>query len=163
MYELARLPAGAIFLALLIPSLFTWSDWRVATLGWVVLLGWYLLIRWTLSESKNYLRRPAYIFIAVVSMFFVPVLGMLDFILGDSTMEHLAEQYEQYVFPIIFVALLFVVYSAWTAAKALVIAEEAAAADRAVRWERTVTTFLAMWIWPIGVWWVQKRVLAAAE
>jgi hypothetical protein len=59
--------------------------------------------------------------------------------------------------------MLFVLYSAWTAAKALVILEETGAADRAVRWERTVKTLIALWIWPFGVWWVQKRVLAAVS
>ena len=163
MYEIARLPAGVFFLALLIPALFTWSDWRIAVLGWPVLLGWYLLIRWTLSESKQYLRRPLYILIATISFILVPLLGGLDLIVGDSGMERFAKRYEFYVLPAIALALLFVFYSAWTAAKALVISEEAGAADRAVRWERTVKTFLAMYFWPIGVWWVQKRVLAASE
>jgi hypothetical protein len=163
MYEIARLPAGVIFLALLIPALFTWSDWRIAALGWPVLLGWYVLIRWTLSESKQYLRHPLYILIATVSFFLIPLIGVFGLIVGDSGMQRFTGSYELYVLPLITLALLFVFYSAWTAAKALVISEEAGAADRALRWERTVKTFLAMYFWPIGVWWVQKRVLTAAE
>jgi uncharacterized membrane protein len=163
MYEIARLPAGVVFLALLIPSLFTWTDWRIATLGWAVLLGWYLLIRWTLSESKDYIRHPVYFLMATISFFSVPVLGVIGLILGDSEMERFATSYEPYILPVTTLAVLFVFYSAWTAAKALVICEESGASDRAVRWERTARTFLALWIWPIGVWWVQKRVIAAAD
>ena len=163
MYEIARLPAGIVFLALLIPAVFTWSDWRIAALGWAILLGWYLLIRWTLSKSKVYLHHPLYVSIAAVSLISVPMFGVFGLILGDSAMERFAERYEHYVIPLITLSLLFVLYSAWAAARALVISEEAGAANRAVRWERTVKTFLAMCFWPVGVWWVQKRVLAAAD
>jgi hypothetical protein len=122
-----------------------------------------LLIRWTTSESKDYFGHPLYLLLATISFFSVPLLGVIGLILGDSEFERIAESYEPYILPIISAAMLFVLYSAWTAAKALVILEETGAADRAVRWERTVKTLIALWIWPFGVWWVQKRVLAAVS
>lgn len=78
-------------------------------------------------------------------------------------MERFAEQYEGYVTSALAVAIFFVLYSAWTAAKCLVVSEEATAADRAVRWERTVKTSFALYFWPVGVWWVQRRVREATK
>ena len=162
LHELVRLPAGAVFVILLIPTVFTFVDWRVTTLGWFLILGWYLLIRWTLSESREVMRHPVYMVSASLALLIVPLIGLLDAMLGETAMESFAERTEAYVLPLISLSLLFVVYSAWTAARSLVIVEEVTAADRAVRWERTLKTFFAMYFWPIGVWWVQKRVRLAA-
>ncbi|MDJ0908515.1 MAG: hypothetical protein QNI99_04955 [Woeseiaceae bacterium] len=163
MHELIRQPAGVVFLAFMIPTLFTFIDWRIAVLGWAVLQGWYLLIRWSLSETREYSRRPLYIVGALLSLLYVPMLGVFGLILGEPALERVTDRHETAFVLVLNLALAFVCYSAWTAAGSLVRSEEAGAADRAVRWERTLKTFLAMWFWPIGIWSVQKRVVAAVE
>lgn len=133
------------------------AEWKFSTIAWVVLLGWYVLMRASLSDSIRYLRSPMYIFCAVIAFAYVPVLAILGFILGDQELSRLSDQYQLYLAPFQMIALLFVIYSAWTAARELVTAESKTSADRAVRWERTWKPFLQLLIWPFGVWFVQKR------
>ena len=163
MINVANYSGGSVFLALIVSTILVAIDWRFVGIAWIVLLGWYLLIRWTLSDSKEYVRRPLYVSLAILSLLTVPIFALAGVAIGDSAFREIAEQNESYFAPIITLAMIFVVYSVWAAAKALVIAEETSAADRALRWEKTVKTSLAMYFWPIGVWSVQGRLQAASN
>ncbi len=161
--NIARIPAGVIFLALLVLILLIEVQWKFAAIAWIVLLGWYVLMRATLAESKEYLRNPVYIFAATISFAYAPVLAVVGMVIGDADLERIWNQNELYLLPFHLVALLFVFYSAWTAARELIFAESKTAADRAVRWERTWKPFLQLLVWPVGVWFVHKRFQDIAE
>lgn len=163
MINVAQYSSGTVFISLIVSTLLVAIDWRFVGIAWIVLLGWYLLIRWTLSDSKEYAGRPLYVSLAILSLVAVPILAIAGLVIGDSAFRSIAEQNEQYLAPIITLAILFVVHSVWAAAKTLVISEEKNAAERALRWEKTVKTSLAMYFWPVGVWSVQGRLQAAAK
>ncbi len=116
-----------------------------------------MLMRARLSKSKAYLRDPLYIFAAVYSILYVPVLAAIGSVIGDARLEAFTRQDDLYLIPLSIITPLFVFYSAWTAARELVVAESRTAADRAVRWERTWRPFLELFFWPLGIWFVQKR------
>lgn len=162
MIDVARYSGGTVFLGLLVPSVLMAIDWRFVGLAWIVVLGWYLLIRWRLSDSTEYVSHPLYLSLAIFSLVAVPILALAGLILGDSAFRSVAERNEQYFAPVIALSTFFVLYSLWAAAKALVISEEKNAAERALRWEKTVKTSLAMYFWPVGVWSVQRRLQAVA-
>ena len=156
MPKLDDLPAEGLFLILLAPLPLMYFHWGFSALGWVLTLGWYVLIRASLTTSTRYLRHPLYIVAAVVSFMYAPVLVVLTVLLGEAPLNKLARD-NSYLFLPPLGAAVFVVYSAWTAARAIVIAEEKTPADRAVRWERTLKPFLQLLFWPVGLWFVHKR------
>ena len=84
-------------------------------------------------------------------MLCVPLLAIVGVLVGPSEIQTLADDYEAYMIPVMMVAVLFALYTAWMAASALIIAEETGPADRAVRWERTMGAFMAIYFWPFGL------------
>ena len=82
--------------------------------------------------------------LAILSLVAVPIFAIAGLVIGDSAFRSIAERNEQYFAPIITLAMLFVVYGVWTAANALIVSEEKNAAERALRWEKTVKTSLAI-------------------
>ena len=163
MIGIARIPAGIIFLALLALIFLIEVQWKFSAIGWIALLGWYVLMRATLAESKDYIRNPVYFLAATISFTFAPILAVVGMVVGDADLDRIWNQNELYLSPFLLVALLFVFYSAWTAARELILAESKTAADRAVRWERTWKPFVQLLVWPVGVWFVHKRFQVIAQ
>lgn len=150
------MPAEGLFAVLLAPLLLTYFHWGFSALGWMLTLGWYVVIRASLAASTDRLRHPLYVVAAAVSFTYPPVLVALAVLLGEAFVDDLLQN-NSYLFPIHFGVLIFVIYSAWTAARAMVIAEEKTPADKASRWERTFKPFLQLLFWPVGIWFVHRR------
>ena len=107
MIDLARISAGTIFLTLLILSYLVEVEWKFTAVGWGVNLGWYVIMRASLSESKEYLRHPAYALAAAISFAYLPLLAVAGVVLGDEKIAEIVNSNGGFLMPFGLVTVMF--------------------------------------------------------
>ncbi len=112
-----------------------------------------------LSAARNRPIPVAYfvlVAVAVIYLASILVVAIAFVIAGDSSLVAFSQRFEQHedkLVPLHLAAMAGLVYSAWTAARRLVDAEQ----NAQVTWDRALGTWFLIWFFPIGVWLVQPR------
>ena len=130
---------------LLLASIIAGSSTYGMTISGIVLTGWLLL----LGISTDKLVPSEYKF--STSWFIFRILfAALYIIIIDSLF---GSQMPKLAYPFHIVATLFLFSCMWTCAKSIVLAET----QRKQNFNRYIGTFLLLWFFPIGIWFVQPR------
>jgi hypothetical protein len=134
----------------------------VAILVW---LAWHAgMIGQISSLQQRSIPLAYFVLVAVAVIYVVSILvaATVAVASGDSELLALSTRIEAHpalLVPVHLAAMAGLVYSAWLAARRLVDAELGSMST----WDRTVGTWLLIWFFPIGVWFVQPRFRRAAN
>jgi hypothetical protein len=161
-----RLSAPALFVLFVVPlvlstvgSMAPLAATIGSFLGIYIWLGWHAGMIGRLSALNGRPVPAAYFVLVAIAVVYLGAIlvGAIVFVIaGDADLVAFGERLEEYegmLAPLHVLAMAGLVFSAWTAARRLVDAEQRAPAT----WARSLGTWVVIWFFPIGVWFVQPR------
>jgi hypothetical protein len=162
-----KLSAAVLFVLLLVPMLLfqvgtTIGNPRAMAGSVFAILVWLAWHAGMIGRLSDIQRRPipkmyfALVGIAIVYVVSILVIAITSASRGDTGLLALTKSLQDYTFiwlPVHMAAIAGLVYSAWLAARRLVDAELGTNST----WDRTIGSWLLIWFFPIGVWFVQSR------
>jgi hypothetical protein len=147
MNKILKLSAWKIFIVLMITIIIGGSidsSWGMLISG-IALIGWMYLLGMATNQLTPSLFRfsiPLFTFRLLFALIYILILSMFT-----------NQAIPVYLIPIHIIASLFIFSCLWTCAKTIVVAET----QKIHSFDKYIGTFLLLWFFPIGIWFIQPR------
>ena len=141
-----ELPTFIIFMILCIPFLLSPLIIFGRSISFLVLACWLFLVVFSLKKGISYGYEARYSVFYWCTIFAIVYIMFCDIIFLNQTLPKL-------IIPFHIIAVLCLIYSFYFVSKLLVTAEE----KKPIKLNRCIGTFLLFWFFPLGVWFIHRR------